>query len=440
MSEAGQDLDVLNLALGWSPLPSRKHEHWFQIRPTPTRRVLALLGGWASGKTNTVLRRHLIECLKRPYHEGYGDGRPTSVVMSPTSGVLATSTIPTWKEICPPELILRERKSNPITFDLINGHRIFFLSAAAAVEGLNLTHCTLDEIQHVEFTSYPSRFANMQSRLRDVKAQQPFLCLVAGLPEHGKVKEWCLNPGAFCVRVSALDNRYLKAGTVKAQESACSHDEVATKVRGEWGAPPDRSFKSYDPERHVVDVYGDKGAETWIGFDFGRSSCMLIGQPQKDGSLVIVDEINLRDPVTKDLCREAKRRGWDPSVISVDPSSSVNLDSLRSLAEEWPHVLVIKRHKSHPFYREEYGWSWMSRCLLSGAGDTRLFFSRRLNAADPRGLLNALANAKSNQATGLLVRTKDQGKYADHPLDACRYICSLLDDRDKGLIGAKVAR
>jgi hypothetical protein len=353
--------------------------------------------------------------------------------MAPTNTILHTSTIPTFEEACPRDLVAHRKRSPPLTIDLVNGHRILFLSAASSVEGLNLTHTTLDEIQHPEFVANPSRFSNMQARLRDVKVERPFLMLIAGLPEHGKVREWCDVPETYCVRLKASDNRYLLPGTVEANRRACSHDEVATKIDGEWGAPPDRSFKSYDPRHHVIDQYGDRSRETWMGFDFGRQSCALIGQPDGDGGLLVVDEILAKDQITRDICGAVNRRGWTPSVIAVDPSSSVNRDSLSALQDAYPEATIVRRYSSHQFHSEEFGWSYLSRCLLDGEGITRLRFSRRL-LDHSRGLLNALANAKSNDSTGRLVRTKDGGRYSDHPLDACRYLVSLLDDRERGMI------
>lgn len=424
--------DSATIDLGWSPLPSRKHEAWFSAPPRPDRRTLALLGGWSSGKSVAAIRRHLVESLKRGYVEAYRDGNPCSVIMAPAAPILRTSTLPTFREICPRELIMRERKTPPISIQLVNGHVIYFLSAAANVEGLNLTHATLDEIQHVQYTAYPTRYANMQNRLRDVKATHPFLFLACGLPLFGRVREWFLRPSALCIRVGAGDNKYLSPDTIRGLRDGCSKDEVGVKVDGEWGSPPDRSFRSYDARVHVIDEYGRPDAETWGGFDFGKQSCFLIGQPRGEG-LVVVDEILTRDATTRDICRKVKERGWNPRVIAVDPSSSVNLDTMNVLAEAFPNAILIKRYTSDPFFAQEYGWTWLSRCIMDGEGEIRIWFSRALEA-NPRGLLNGLANARSNEATGLLVRTKDAGAYSDHPLDACRYLASLISDRTEGRI------
>lgn len=429
--------DTIHIDMGWSELPSDKHRQWMRWSPKISG-IAALLGGWGSGKSVTALRRYALECLRRGWSEAYGVTNPSSVIMAPTTGVLRSATIPTLEKIVPNELIMKKTKTPPYTWEWVNGHMTYFFPAGGTIEGMNLTHFFLDEIQHDEYTMHPQRYQNMVARLRDPLAlatPHPFIGLVAGLPRFGQVRQWFDVPNSdtmYVQRISAYDNRYLSTAAIDQLRAACTPDQRPTQIDGEWGSAPDSAFPTFDHGLHIVKDRGDKKRPVHLAIDLGRSGVCLVAQVIPKG-LLVCDQLVSRDYGTDEVCEWVKKQGWvltNESTVSIDPTARI--DERRIITDMLPGARIVCRAPSDPLRDEERGLKYLARCLLDGSGKTSVWFSDSLDGV-AQGVIESLTHARSNASTGKMLRTRDAGLGSDHPIDALRYmVCTVLAEAGRG--------
>lgn len=117
----------------------------------------------------------------------------------------------------PRQLIRRRRKSPVFEWELVNNHKILFVSAESEVEGFSACVGWCDEIQHPNYWSNPRRIPNLTARIRDPKAMRARALIISGLPESGPVRDTFDRPDdptTHLVLTGTRDNVFLDDETI----------------------------------------------------------------------------------------------------------------------------------------------------------------------------------------------------------------------------------
>lgn len=149
--------------------------------------IIAVFGGYGSGKSKATLEEFLLRALENP--------RGTGMFAAQTLGQLKKTTLKTFfEEVCPPPLIESYNKSDGI-IKLINGFTIFVVATdeEQKIRSLNLGLAHIEEISGIKKSIY----TQVQSRMRD-----PFT--------ENKAIIVCSNPANTWIKDVFVDNEARK--------------------------------------------------------------------------------------------------------------------------------------------------------------------------------------------------------------------------------------
>lgn len=400
-------------------------------------RIIAVFGGWRSGKTTGCALKFLANCLANPWAPEYGEDRPFSLVIGLTRAVLRDSACREIKRILPREVITREIKaSDDWHIELTNGHIIRFKTAAGEVEGASACGVWIDEAHRLASAEI---FGNYQMRASDALGRR-FLVLVSGLAESGWLQdtfdqpEHATNPNRCTIFCRTADNHYNPPHVIAEFRSSVSKT-TAVKFLGEpgpdgkcWMPREDIIYGEFSPALHLLDDPGDRSQITHLSIDPGAKGVALLlqdrkrrvkraGKPAEELGLHVVDEwLSPGEQSLKKSLREIKDRGWrivpGHSVVFIDPTTRP--DEMDAVFEELGDVEVVRRKRGEAPERVDYGIDCVKAALCDVDDNVRLTFYKGL-PRQPRSVLTAIT--RYHRKKGKPVRDDT----VDHSMDCLRY-------------------
>lgn len=147
------------MAIQLTYVPQDYQEEMHQVR-TGTEDdtdIIAVFGGYGSGKSKATLQEFLMRALENP--------RGSGLFAAQTLGQLKKTTLKTWfEEVCPPPLIENYNKTDGI-IKLINGFTIFVVATdeEQKIRSLNIGLAHIEEVSGIKKSIY----TQVQSRMRD---------------------------------------------------------------------------------------------------------------------------------------------------------------------------------------------------------------------------------------------------------------------------------
>lgn len=164
--------------------------------------IIAVFGGYGSGKSKATLEEFLLRALENP--------RGSGLFAAQTLGQLKKTTLKTFfEEVCPPPLVENYNKSDGI-IKLVNGFTIFIVATdeEQKIRSLNLGLAHVEEISGIKKSIY----TQIQSRMRD-----PFT--------RNKAIIVCSNPANTWIKDVFVDN------TKRADEGHPQHEKYNRFIR-----------------------------------------------------------------------------------------------------------------------------------------------------------------------------------------------------------------
>lgn len=206
------------------------------------------------------------------------------------------------------------------------------------IRGLDLAWVCADEIREAEHEVHDvfvGRVRAPLARLRQiVYTTTPagfswhhdlFVSPESPLVKSGRVKMYC---------GTSMDNPVLPKSFDEAMKDSYDEQVYRQEALGEFVVLSSRNiYYAFNRQKHVGKYPIDKSKPIHIGIDFNWNPlCAVIGQEHgTNGKTVvhIVDEVRIAGASTDDLCKELKRRGYDPKShssewVSVYPDASGN--------------------------------------------------------------------------------------------------------------------
>lgn len=424
----------------WTFLPSQWEAFEFirMENPAASLRILAVLGGWGSGKTRACAQAFIAACAGTPYDLRYGATNPRSAILAPTYRVLKQSTLVQLDSALPRELVRRRRGLPHNDIELANGHIIDLHSGAGELEGASYCNVWIDEIHHPNFDN--RKFLNYQARARDPFARN-LAVIVSGLPETGWIRDAFdrpQSPRRKTILSATKGNTHIRPEVIQEFLASCPSGAEERLLGGDWMPPVGAVYPQFDSSMHVVDRECRKAEPVHISIDVGNFAAVLFsqeiaitlrgitgGREERGKGLLVCGQMLPDGKSVDQICYEIRTRTdyvVQPgvSLICVDPTT--DRDELAAIRRHFPNVRIVRRERGDTSYPVETGVRFVQRALRDALGNVRLFFSRSL-VATARGVLESVQKYRYRADSEQIIKDN----LTDHCCDALRYIvCEVL--------------
>jgi hypothetical protein len=449
-----------------------------ELLKQPNIETIFIGGDFGGGKTGVASDRFLDVCLDNPFEEGIHtkDDHPLSAIVAPTLSDAKKSVLPQFRAVAK-DLIDSERMYGEYQdITLINGHRIFVLGAAGALNGPTCCQVWVDELQESVFDG---KWIGIASRARDKRARR-LNVQATGIARRGNHVERLFgglpvlteddfvkfriggDTAAACRRfyrsLSPEQHNVIRGrvdvdddGTARSRFSVFLYPEDNVKnlakgyakgIRHESFRPRDAAgwllqaegvvYPEFSFDRNVVELAPMEELllePTSFAVDFGHRGAVAFGQPRdvplggdkKARGLYIVDELMPSNLDSEKMAAWIKRVSpWrivaGKSKIILDPTAEA--DQVRDFNHMFPGVEVVQ-FKDGLYYLEENGQRAVQRGLFDAKGDTRIYVHPRLAERDEdrdpegRGIVPMFGEY-------LMKKLKDH--FFEHAADVVRYL------------------
>jgi PBSX family phage terminase large subunit len=175
------------IQLTYVPMDYQKDMHQVKTGGGDDTDIIAVFGGYGSGKSKATLEEFLLRALENP--------RGSGLFAAQTLGQLKKTTLKTWfEEVCPPPLVEHYNKTDGI-IKLVNGFTIFVVATdeEQKIRSLNIGLAHIEEVSGIKKSIY----TQVQSRMRD-----PFT--------RNKAIIVCSNPANTWIKDTFVDNEARK--------------------------------------------------------------------------------------------------------------------------------------------------------------------------------------------------------------------------------------
>lgn len=241
---------------------------------------------------------------------------------------LKITTLKTFKEICPPELIAEERVADGIIRIKAAGGKIsnvIFrqLEEPDKLRSLNLSGFYIDESSQVS----EAAFMLLQGRLRGPGLRKGIL--TTNPNGHDWQYTWFVKQDHFSndaakrhfslVKAPSTENVHLPDGYVQGIMETWSEDRIRREIYGDFDSFEGQVYSEFRRDTHVVPAF--KIPDDWtrvIGIDHGyrNPAAWLWGAVDYDGNVYIYREFYEREWLIEEICKGNKRVN-KPGVLTL---------------------------------------------------------------------------------------------------------------------------
>jgi len=274
-------------------------------------------GGFGNGKTEALCWRAVMLALRFP--------KALGMLGRATYPELRDSTIRSFFEVCPPDLIKQYNKQENIVYFINDAQMIFrAFDDPRKVLSMNLGWFGIDQLEEIEEEMY----LQLLGRLRSPHARYAF---GVGNPEPNWVKRrFKDNNGEdkdlFFVEATSLENPYLPKDYVQNLIKNYPDHWVKRYVYGDWSTFEGQVFTDFVEVNNVIDPF--EVPKTWkceYVIDYGYRNpfaCIKIAIDYDD-NYYIIDEHYEREQIISYHAKKVMELGYDKSQTCwIDPSCS----------------------------------------------------------------------------------------------------------------------
>ncbi|MDP2666409.1 MAG: phage terminase large subunit, partial [Candidatus Diapherotrites archaeon] len=292
------------ITINYRPLPKQKAFHQAQNKFT------GYIGGLGSGKTYAGAMKAISFMLSHQGSQG--------MIAAPNYPMLRKSTMPTFFEILPPELIKNYHKTYH-ELELINGAKTFFVSTEKPdhLRGPNLSWWWYDEASSGSRTS----FDVLVGRLRVGKAK----AWVTGTPKgFNWVYERFADPikklqDTFLIASSSRENTYLPSDYVPMLERTYTGAFAKQEIEGEFVGFEGLVYPDFSYEAHCRPEFPieKRGLPAYVGVDFGYTnpSALILVTVDSDDRIWIWEEFYQSGVFVEELIKQIKT--WQSQGFNI---------------------------------------------------------------------------------------------------------------------------
>lgn len=335
-----------------------------------------------------------------------------------------------WPEILAalPKRWIRKVNETNMTIWLINGTRIELKGAdnPDSLRGVGIHFLVMDEVQDID----PDAWKKV---LRPTLASTGGHALFIGTPKSynflydlymlgqdeknvllGRWKSW---------QFPTITSPFIPPEEIAAARNDMGEKDFNQEFMASFETMSGRVYYPFDRKIHVSqEVKFNPLLPIWVGQDFNidpMSSCIM--QPQENGEVWVVDELDLRGSNTEEVCDELDRRYWklmNNIVLFPDPAGQYkqhargesDLDIFRERG-----FRRQKFHRKHPPVADRV--NAVNRMLKNANGDVRLRVAPHCKAT-----ITAFEQTIYQEGG----REVDKKAGVEHMADACGYCIEYM--------------
>lgn len=329
-----------------------------------------------------------------------------------------------WRELIDsiPKKWIKKMNETFMTITLVNNTQIELKGAdnPDTLRGVGVHFLVMDEVQDIDSEVW-------HKVLRPTLASTRGSALFIGTPKAynflydlymlGQIEEnFAANKWASW-QFPTITSPFIPPDEIEAAKNDMDERSFKQEFLASFEVMSGRVYHAFDRKLHVKPCHFNAELPIWVGQDFNLTPMSsVILQPQKDGTLWVVDEIVLTGSNTQEVAAELERRYWrhlKNVVIYPDPNGSAkqhargesDLDIFRERG-----FLKQKYHKRTPWVSDRI--NSVNRMLKSADGIVRLY-------VDPKckHLIASLEQTIYKEGT----REIDKAPDIEHSSDALGY-------------------
>lgn len=243
---------------------------------------------------------------------------------------LKITTLKTFLELCPKELIAEHRVADGIVRLHSTGGKVsnvIFrqLDEPDKLRSLNLNAFYIDEASQTT----EAAFTLLQGRLRGPHVRKGFI--TTNPAGHDWIYQWWVKQDFFktdelrmafkLIKAPSTENTHLPPGYVQSMLDSWSEDRIQREIMGSFDAFEGQVYSEFRRDVHVVQPF--KVPQEWsriIGIDHGyrNPSCWLWGAIDYDGNIYVYREYYEREMLIEEVVKGKKTKELvQPGVVSL---------------------------------------------------------------------------------------------------------------------------
>jgi PBSX family phage terminase large subunit len=418
------------------PLP-KQAAFMDQVLDPKKSKYIAYVGGVGSGKTMIGCITMIIMAVQYP-----GD----YLICRQFLPELKITTLKTFLEICPPELIKEYRVADGIVkLKAVNGQdsTIIFrqLEDPDKLRSLNLSGFYIDEASQVS----EAAFMLLQGRLRGKGLRKGFL--TSNPNGHDWIYSWFVKQDHFnkeeakkqyaLVKAPSTENIHLPEGYVESMLASWSEDRIRREIEGSFDAFEGQIYSEFRRDVHVVPPFAIPS--DWIrvmGMDHGyrNHAAAVWGAVDYDENIYIYKEFYEREWLIEEICKGHKKTN-KPGIIEMCKGEKI------TQARIDPSVRATRGatgFSDWDVYQEnlprDFPLMLANNDVATGIDRVKSYMKINPNTNKPRvfvfssctNLLNEIAQYRYKETmhtqVGKIAEKEAPVKVNDHLMDAFRYL------------------
>ncbi len=433
-----------------NPLPKQGEFLRYALDPKGPQFV-AYYGGFGSGKSVVLCAAVITQAVL------YGGDYLISRHFMPE---LRRTTMKTFLELCPKELILEVRVADAEVHMVSQAGKavVYFigLDEPGKIDSMNLSGFAIDEASQTT----EEAFLKLQGRLRNPKGLRKGL--LVGNPKGRDhvyrhfVSKLAIKPAAHhkykMIVAPSTENIHLPEGYIEGMLGSYSKERIQRDIMGSFDSFEGMIYDEFSRQVHVVEPYEiPKEYTRIVGADHGYTNpaAMLWGAVDHDGNIIIYRELYRRETLIKDICAEFKHligcsqktpKGTEKiDAIYIDPSTKarrgqLGVSDFSTYLEYLPgHIPLVTANND----------------VSPGIDRVKTFLRVNPKTKKPRltifssctNLLEEIGEYRWAELSATQEGQKNQKeeprKYNDHAVDALRYLVMSRPDPTKREESAK---
>jgi hypothetical protein len=415
-----------HVGIKYDPLPSQKRFHESE------KRFKGFSGPIGSGKSQALCQEAIRLCYENPGRLG--------LIGAPTYPMLRDATQVALLEIFRAnEIAIEHNKAENTLIVKDTGSRVLFrpVEEFERLRGTNLAWFGLDELTYTQEEAW----LRLEGRLRDPLAKR--LCGFAVWTPKGfdwVYRKFIANPAPAYEAILAkpFENRHLLAKVKDFYERLeDSYDKkfYAQEVLGDYlSMDGGRVYSAFERQEHVREGKVDPRLPLRWALDFNVDPMSSVIAQMRGESVVVLDEIYLRNSSTKDACEEFLNRypRHDMGVVVYGDCSgnqrqttgSTDYEMIREYFDAYSNLKTLWRpNKSNPNVRDRI--NLMNKQLRTASGAVGLYVDPKC-----RELIRDFEEVCYKAETGEIDKNRD--RLRTHLSDALGYlVCEECKPRQK---------
>lgn len=393
-------------------------------------------GGVGSGKTLIGCITVLAWALMHP-----GD----YLISRQFSPELADTTLRTFKDICPKELLHEERIADRIVKIKSQGGKlstILFrqLEEPDKLRSLNLSGFYIDESSQVS----EAAFLLLQSRLRGNGLRKGIL--TTNPNGHDWQYTWFVKKDGLkeevkdkfkCIQASSKENTHLPEDYVPMMMATWSPERIQRDIEGSFDAFEGMVYHEFRRDKHVVQPFViPKEWTRIIGIDHGyrNPSCWLWGAVDYDDNVYIYREFYEREWLIEEICKGNPKVN-KPGVIQLMKNESIMtavIDPSTMAERKGPGTSDYQTYYEH--LPSKFPLALANNDVTAGIDRVKTFLKIQPTTNQPKlfifstctNLIDELSRYRYPELThgqqGRVNEKEKPQKVDDHAVDALRYL------------------